>query len=245
MSSSTPFRPPGLRNALNREWADLVSDEAPLPAHWRYDWSVLASCCSLRELPERIWQWPDPVLQALLSMCAGGDQLAGRVVLQAMLGKLVRMAASDVRAGLDDYVSAMWLQIRTYPLAERPVRIPANLALDTLKAVRRNTLAVQGIEVTPYPPSAFVEGLREPVEPPGAPEPVDSEVAARRVLQAAARLGLITEDTRAVLTSVYADGLTGASAAARHGKSPGAIRVQCHKAIRILAQHAQALAEVA
>jgi hypothetical protein len=179
------------------------------------------------------------VLHALLSLCADGDQLAGRSVLQAMLGKLVQMAARDPRAGLDDYVSAGWIRIRLYPLAERPTSIAANLALDTRKEVHRPGPAPRGIEVTPYPPSAFVDTLWEEVAP------SNDELAARRVIQEAARIGLINENTRAVLTSVYADGLSGAAAAAQHGKSSGAIRVQCHKALRVLARHADVLAEAA
>jgi hypothetical protein len=234
-----PCHPSALCRALNHEWAELISDAAPVPAHWRCTRPALTGCPLLRDILPSVGARPDPVLHALLSLCVDGELLAGRVVLQAMLGKLVRMAARDLNAGLDDYLSAMWLQIRTYPLADRPARIAANLALDTLKDVRRQTRVAPGIDVTPYPPSAFVDALF------AHPGPDDDGDPARRVIQTAAQLGLINSDTEAVLISVYADGLTGACAAARHGKSPGAIRVQCHKAVRTLARHAQVLAETA
>ena len=40
----------------------------------------------------------DPVLAALLTEVSLGDQLAGRVVLQALIGRMVRMAQRDPRA---------------------------------------------------------------------------------------------------------------------------------------------------
>src|SRR3954451_24975192 len=157
--------------------------------HWRSSWPLLAECGSLDDVLSLVRERPDPVLYALLSLCAGGDLLAGRVVLQAMLGKLVRMASIDAHAGLDDYVGALWLRIRTYPTAERPLRIAANLALDTLKTVQGNSRTPPGIEVTPYPPSAFVDSLWD------RPEPSADEFTARRVIGAAGRLGLINADT--------------------------------------------------
>ena len=239
MIRSTSFGAAGLCSALNAEWAELAADAARRPLDWCSSWPALAGCASLDDVLGRVRERPDQVLYALLSLCAGGDLLAGRVVLQAMLGKLVRMAAVDTQAGLDDYVGALWLRIRTYPTAERPERIAANLALDTLKTVHGHSRTPRGIEVTPYPPSAFVDRLWDRAEP------LADELAARRVITTAARLGLINADTEAVLTSVYADGLSGTSAAARHGKSPGAIRVQCHTAVRRLAQHARLLADAA
>ena len=238
--STMPSRHNHLRTALNGEWATLVDDGGGVPDAWQLPGTVLAGCEHLAAVLDRVREAPDPTLHALLTQCAAGDLLAGRVVLQAMLGKLVRMAARDPQAGLDDYVSALWLRIRTYPLADRPTRIAANLALDTLKAVQQQTRPPRGIDVTPYPPSAFVDTLWART---GGYD--DGELAARRVIRAAARLGLINSETRAVLTSVYADGLTGASAAARHGKSAGAIRVQCHKAVRTMARHARQLADAA
>ena len=239
MIRSTSFGAAGLGSALNAEWAELAADAARTPLAWSSSWPELALCASLDGMLARVRERPDPVLYALLSLCGSGDLLAGRVVLQAMLGKLVRMAAVDTQAGLDDYVGALWLRIRTYPTAERPVRIAANLALDTLKTVQAHRRTPRGIEVTPYPPSAFVDSMWD------QPDPSADELAARRVIRAAARLGLINSETEAVLTSVYADGLSGPSAAALHGKSPGAIRVQCHTAVRRLAQHARLLADAA
>jgi len=82
---------------------------------------------------------PDAALLALLVLHRQGDAAAGRVVLQAMLGKLVRMAAPDPHATFGDFLGALWERIATYPIERRPRRVAANLALDTLKALRSGT----------------------------------------------------------------------------------------------------------
>ncbi len=91
----------------------------------------------------------DAILLALLELAQDGDRLAGRVVLQAMLGRAVRVASSIVRrpdvAGDRDEaqavaVAALWQAISTYRLAARPRRVAANLALDTLALVQRGHL---------------------------------------------------------------------------------------------------------
>ena len=230
------FRTFGLSAALNAEWNRLVATEDP-PQRWR-SITQLRRCRDLDEVLVSIRQSPDPVLAALIGHCADGDQLAGRTVLQSMLGRIVGFARTDPVAGLDDYVTAMWLRIRTYPLAERPIRIGANLALDTLKTVKNQDRRPGGVEVSPYPPGTLIQLL-------DTLQPEQSAVRAGPLLDIATRLGLISDETRAVLVSVYVEGLTGVAAAERHGKSPGAIRVQCHSALRRLAQHGAVLAEAA
>ncbi len=231
------FRQFGLAAALNVDWHRLVDAEDPR-RRW-YLCPELRRCGDLDEVLNSIRRSPDPVLAVLLRLSIDGDQLAGRTVLQSMLGRLVGFARVDPHAGLDDYVTAMWLRIRTYPLAERPTRIGANLALDTLKAVKRRDRVAGAVDVSPYPPELLIE-LLDGVQPAEA-----DVVRAGPLLDAAARLGVISAETRAVLTSVYVDGLTGVAAAERHGKSAGAIRVQCHSALRRLAVHRAALAEAA
>jgi DNA-directed RNA polymerase specialized sigma24 family protein len=237
--------PKGTLAALNVEWQSLNEQHRSLVGAWASSHVELADCHELHDVLESVRRQPDPTLGRLLAMAAGSDPLAGRVVLQAMLGKLVRMARCDATAGLDEYVGALWVRIRTYPLTDRPRRIAANLALDTLKAVRQERAWLRRAEVTPYPPEAFLDSLydaivRDPNKQDGA-----DHLTAKRVLSVAAELGLLSQDARSVLTSVYADGLDGRAAAARHGKTPGAIRVQCSSAVRFLARHAVELAEAA
>jgi DNA-binding NarL/FixJ family response regulator len=56
---------------------------------------------------------------------------------------------------------------------------------------------------------------------------------------------LIDGSEAALLSSVYAAGLTGAQAARRLHTSAGTVRVRCSKVLRRLAAHAVELAEVA
>ena len=93
----------------------------------------------------------DPVLAALLSEASVGDQLAGRVVLQALIGRIVRMAQRDPRANIDDYLAHLWCVIGSYPLKRRPVRIAANLSMDTLKAVSRDRRWLERGDITLWP----------------------------------------------------------------------------------------------
>jgi len=168
-------------------------------------------------------------------------------VLQALLGLMVRMAARDGQAGVDDYVSALWCQIRAYPLDRRPSSIAANLTLDTLKAVHRERRWLVRGEVTTWPPGDVFDELCDHAmrrTAAGPPSPADL-VGAADVLATAYELGLIDQSTRAILVGVYLEGLTGVDVAQRHGTSPGSVRARCSKAVRRMAESAPALLKAA
>ncbi len=84
----------------------------------------------------------DAVLCALLSL-AQGEPIAGRVVLEAMLPGLKKLAGRiliDAREREELWSALMacaWERIRTYPVERRPRKVAANLLLDCL----RGTLA--------------------------------------------------------------------------------------------------------
>ena len=234
-------------DALNAEWALLTDRPAGSVEGWASRHAALTGCRAPGEVLSRVADQPDPVLHALLTEAARGDELAARVVLQAMLGKVVRLAARSREATSDDYVAALWCVIRTYPLTARPVRIAANLALDTLKTVRREVVGTRSAGAGDHAP---LEQLEE-----GHPEDVRRSLLAHRealgrldatvVLTRAERLGLLDQESRAVLVSVYRDGLSSREAATRHRTSPAMIRFRCSKAVRRLAQHASTLSEAA
>ncbi len=158
---------------------------------------------------------PDGVLLALIRTAQAGSPLAGRTVLQALLGKLVRMAAADARLSVADLVGALWIRIANYPVARRPGKVAANLVLDS----RKDVLAEQrGLRLVEHP---------ETGEPPVA--------TAGTVLDAAVELGVIDLRSRAILGSVYGDGLSSAAAAERHGTTATAIRWRCSRDVRRLA----------
>jgi DNA-directed RNA polymerase specialized sigma24 family protein len=123
---------------------------------------------------------------------------------------------------VDNLVAALWLRLAVYPLARRPRRIAANLVLDARKDVLAEDRALA------------------PLPPPAPPEPL----GAHAVLEAACRLGLAPPANLDVVASVYADGLTSASAAARHRLSAEAVRWRCADTVRRLRSHKVLLADV-
>ena len=234
--------PYALVDALNREWAALVdSHNGAVP-----DWAAVAGLGDLASVLAAARAGDDAVLRALLAAAQDGSVLAGRTVVQALLGRLVRMARRDRTAVVDDYVSALWCVLARYPLSSRPVRIAANLALDTLKVVHHDRQWMGRRAVAVWLAGEDLEPLLDRVpgcsgdDPALLPEP-----GASAVIGAGRRLRLIDEPTSRLLHAVYIDGLSGVEAAARLGTTPGSLRVRCSRAVHRLADHAGALAEAA
>jgi len=155
----------------------------------------------------------DPWLTRLIAAAQAGDDLAGRCVVQAVLGRLVTMTRRDSRLGVDELVGALWLRIRSYPLARRPRAIASNLVLDARKDV--------AAELRPLPV-------------PPAPTPRRHAVAAD-VLVEAVRIGVIDAPIAEVMSSVYVWGLSGEAAARRHGVTATTVRWRCSAGMRRLA----------
>ena len=233
----------GVVGQLNAEWAVLADDPGAGDTcrRWAGAAPALTGCGTLGQLLAAVPDDPDAVLGALLGAAATGEALAARVVLQSMLGKVVRMARRDPRARVDDYVAALWCVLATYPLAARPDQVAGNLALDTLKAVQRERRP--GVEAPVRPEVA----LRLLDEPSGTPRyrPGPARISAAAVIGTAERRRLLDPATGAVLRTVYVDGLPGRAAARRHRISPTALRVRCSRGVGLLARHADLLAEPA
>jgi DNA-directed RNA polymerase specialized sigma24 family protein len=163
-----------------------------------------------------------------------------------MLGRLVRMAARDRTATVDEYVSAGWCVLARYPLSRRPVRIAANLALDTLKAVQRDRQWMGRRTVAVWLAGDDLEQLLERLPGRVSDDPAMlQDPGASGLISAGYRLRLIDESTSRLLHAVYVDGLSGVEAAARHATTPGSLRVRCSRAVHRLADHASELAEAA
>ena len=136
---------------MDAEWAALLEDGAAVAAcaRWAAAEPALAGCRSPADVLDRVAGSPDVVLGRLLAEVAAGDVLAGRVVLQALLPKVVLMASVDPVADVDDYLTALWCEVAVYPLARRPASVAANLVLDTLKAVRRQRRPAADVVTAP------------------------------------------------------------------------------------------------
>lgn len=237
----------GIIDALDQEWCELVNRRSETVIRWAARHPVLAPCQSLTEVLTAARLNSDPVLAALLTEVSADDRLAGRVVLQALLGRMVRMAQRDPRSSVDDYLACLWCVIKRYPLERRPIRIAANLSMDTLNAVWRERIWLGKGEITLWPSGEALEELLQQAGLNGsscdASPPIDVEV--HRVLEAGSLLRLIDDSDAALLRGVYADGLTGDQAARRFRASAGVVRVRCSKAVRRLAAHAVALSNAA
>ena len=241
----SPFR---LIDGLNAEWERLSATSCDHVEQWRHHHPALSDCRELPDVLAVVAQDPDWVLAALLQATADGDELAGRTVLQTMLGKIVRMASMDRTATADDYVAAMWCRIRTYPLRQRPRSIAANLALDVLKAVRReSSWGRQARDVALVSSADVMDFLHTRSVARNALDHGEeiSRLTADEVITMATSLGLLDAKSREVLTTVYADGLSGRAAAERHGTTAAMIRYRCSKAVRRLSRHSATLVEAA
>lgn len=187
--------------ALNREWTTLR--EEPVP--W-------APSLTAGAVLEGIGDDPDARLLALVTHCQDGHALAGRIVVQALMGRLVVLASCDTRVGCDDLVAALWLRLATYPVTRRPRAVASNLTLDARKDVLREHRVLQPV--------------------PG-PEPADP-LTAHDMLRAASVLRLVSDETAKVMGSVYGDGLTSRDAGTRHGLTPEAVRWRCSHGVRVM-----------
>ena len=234
-------------DALNHDWCELVHRDRGTVLRWSQRHAVLAACVSLDDVLSVGQVDSDGTLSALLTEVSNGDMLAGRTVLQSMLGRLVRMAQRDRQSGIGDYLAALWCVILSYPLSARPARIAANLSMDAFKTVYRERQWLRQGVVTPWPPHRFLDdaAIHRTPGPGRLPETDQLPPTAVEILSAGCRLRLIDEPTRGLLHSVYVDGLSSAEAARRHLTSPGSVRVRSSKAVRRLAAHAAQLAEVA
>jgi DNA-directed RNA polymerase specialized sigma24 family protein len=234
-------------DALNAEWNVLLSNSEVTVANWAARHDVLAECRHLGDVLLAIRYEPDAALGALLTEVARNDQLAGRTILQAMLGKLVRMSRGGQQEDVDDFISALWCVLKTYPLATRSRRVAANLALDTLKLVSRERRPSGLHHVDLFPPGELLERIHEKSLRRNSLDHHRHaiDMTAAQLLERARMKGILGVQAEALLISVYADGLTGRAAANRHGISPGSLRARCSKAVKKLAQHAPELWEAA
>jgi len=239
---------------LNLEWADLAGSPGSAAAaeRWGRSCPALAGAASPEDMRARI-AGPDvaardAVLLALLELAQAGDVLAGRTVLQAMLGKAVRVAASaarraefggDQQEALSCTVAALWQAVQTYPVARRPSRVAANLALDTLGLVQRGHTgsSLRGRAV-PEVPIADVRTVAEDGQlEQAAPEPADAELYT--LLAWAVRCRVLALAEAQLLIRVYGVDahrrpVDVRAIAAQEGISWPALRQRCHRLARRL-----------
>ncbi|MCL2736024.1 MAG: hypothetical protein FWD75_05255 [Propionibacteriaceae bacterium] len=199
---------------LNQEWEDLKWDLA--------DWTDPAT--PLNVVLESIRFNPDQVLGSLIHTCQEGYPVAGRVIVQALLPKLILMSRAYPHPSVDHLVAALWIRISKYPLHRRPRSVAANLVLDAKKDVVAET------RVAPVAPLMPV---------------VDhADLIAHRVLDTARTLHLATAESLTIVEKVYIDGLPSAQVAELHAMSPDAVRQRCSDTVRRLRAHRDILVDL-
>lgn len=201
--------------SLNSEWSQLTAAHSDVLIRWAQTEPVLGEALDLHDLLDLVRAAPDQVLLALLRLGRGGDPLAWRVVLQAMLGKAVSLSGGHEDV-LVELVSELWLAIADYPIERRPHAVAANLSW----TLRRRLV-----------PAPMVLALFTP-----------PEASAEATLDRARALCLIDEADHRTLSLVYLDGLTSARAGAALGISAELVRYRCRRTLRRLAAQADVLA---
>ncbi|WP_053207995.1 hypothetical protein [Jiangella muralis] len=232
----------GVAGRLNDEWDRLRADGQPdAVARWAAAEPALAGCRHLADVEAAVTTavttaagGADAVLIALLRLAHAGDALAGRTVLQLMLGKAIRIAAGhagrDSREALEHAaVAALWTVIATYPTERRPAKVAANLAMDTLGVVSRE-LAHRRSE-TPAEPDVLAS-----VAGTGAGDSENTGLT--ELLAWAVDAGAVSVADARLLFDIYAPapGVEGGAAAAgRAGISWAAARQRASRAVRRIA----------
>ena len=233
-------RQSGLAGRLNAEWDHLCADPATAAAvrAWAGAHPVLTGCTDLQAVERQVArasrELADGVLLALLRLGHRGDELARRTVLQLMLGKAIRIAAShtgrDAPATLEDAaITALWTVIASYPVDRRTSKVAANIAMDTLRLTVADH-AHQHHE-TPTTPDDLHR-----VDVPHQTMPPDLELI--ELLVWAVDTKTVTAQDASLVMDVYVPGPGcdgGADAAQRHGLSWAAARQRCSRAVRKIA----------
>lgn len=207
---------------LNAEWSHLSDSPATMAAiaEWQQACPLLAHVSTGDELLAAIPSAPDEILGFLIARHHEGSELAGRIVLQAMLGKIVLMSAHRDAAVASEMVSQMWVCIAQYPLDRRPRSVAANLALDTRKRAWASLDLDRAQCETSIDPAEVVELAAARTR---AEWTADADRAAE-LLDRALAAGIIGPAAHALMVTIYREGRTPEEAAQLHGITYGSVR---------------------
>lgn len=249
----------GIIGELEEEWHQLGPTSPAELMAWRKQPGPLCAARDLEHALAIIWASPDASLATLIAAAQSGDQLAGRVIVQAFLPRARRLVAKVGKTAPHLYaeaalnaVEALWELIATYPLDRRPQRIASNIALDLLKRIsndrykgrdlwskdgaNRPLLSIERPRECASDAAEYLPELDEAATMPS----VDDELA--DLLQLATATGVITTDQADLLRAYYATGQTSAEIAGSLGIAQTALRHRAEAARRALTVHAAELA---
>lgn len=216
---------------LHQDWLATASSLTSVDTvtQWRDDCSALAGCIDLDDVLAAIAANPDPCLGFLIARHqAGGDELAGRCVLQAMIGVLIKRTsrAVDPAATQGDLAAHMWMRIATYPLDRRPHSIAGNLAMDTWKWAVKEWRDERDGDIPVDSLSYHLDLLNDP-------SPAVLSSGAVEVIREAHRLGYLNAEACELLWTVYGDpALSSRETGEKLGISADAVRWRCSTTVR-------------
>jgi DNA-directed RNA polymerase specialized sigma24 family protein len=235
--------------ALEGEWESLVRGSLRLAfRRWRASELALRRFEDPRRLLAFLWNKKasplekDRVFLALLRLAHGGEALAGRVVLQAMLPALKAMAKEFLRRhpDLDSepvfdreelwqvLFASMLEEINGYRLESRPRKVAANLRWDTYHAVVAEFYRARPAWEEELPVAEALEPLVE--EEWVTPTLEDVEAPLRRAVAA----GAISEAEADLILQTHIEGVPLQVAAERLGISYNAAKHRRRRAVRRL-----------
>lgn len=228
-----------LLHRLNTEWEHALAPK-DIPLTWSLQIPELGACQCLGDVLALVPEWPEPILRGLVHLAQDqGDATATRVVLQAMIPKLVLMSCSGIARSrpdsFDDLVTSMIGQIAVVPL-RRSSAIAGNLALDTLRDAqalwRSSTVEREIVTEAMEPLLARLCPIEEDVDFPTVTE----------ILAAAAARGWLSPTMHDMMTAIYSEGLTSVELSTAHDCQPATIRSRCRHAVAVLRTHQEVLA---
>jgi len=191
---------------LNDEWEEI---------RWnRAEW--LTPAPTLDDVLTSIRFNPDRILTDLIMACATGYRDAGRVIVQALLPKLVLMSRTYPYPGVEHLASALWIRISTYRLDRRPASVAANLILDAKKDVLNENRAIADLP-------SMTTG--------------EDDVTADQVLEAARTLKIASDESLSIVEKVYVEELPRPQVAHLLNMTDDALRQRCSDTVRRLRDH--------
>jgi DNA-directed RNA polymerase specialized sigma24 family protein len=176
----------------------------------------------------------DAVLLVLL-IRAPREQLAGRVVLQAMLPGLKSLSGRLAHSVVSFeelwqiLFACLWERIVTYPVDRRPSRVAANLLRDTLKRtlaeLRREANALAQL------PELSLDDLDDLLGVPASPAAdADGHGDPEALLRRAIAAGAVTSEEAELILATEIDGVPMAAVAERLGVSYNAVKIRRQRA---------------
>lgn len=151
MTATRPFRQhhdaplnvSAIYRPLLAEWVTLqhLPSTAIQLRRWARTHPILTDYPTPGDLVDAIDAAPQDIAEqhliALVRIYQAGNQLAGRIVLQAMLPAINRIVANRSIDDQQSVLAEFWIVLSTITITDTTTRIAANLKLSTLRAITR------------------------------------------------------------------------------------------------------------